>query len=89
MKKYHEISIIILIIILIALIIPGFNLTGKIIDKNHYSYTTAICNKTNYCEDYVVECNENSDPKLTATGLSIQQDKNWKDTRENVEDYCD
>ena len=82
-----KIVLILVLISLLILIIPGLNLTGKIINNSHYKYTKAICDESNYCEDYVIECEGKKEPKLTATGFSIQQDINWEDKRERKE-YC-
>lgn len=89
MKKYTEILLIFFLILLIILIASNLNITGKIINKNHYTYTKAICNQSNYCEDYVIECDGKKTPKLTATGLSIQHDIRWIDERIKEENYCD
>lgn len=84
MKKYAIIVIItILALALILLISP--TLTGRIIQEDKYLYTKAICDENNYCEDYVVECDGNNLINFRATGLSIQQDSDWVDTREEKE----
>jgi hypothetical protein len=54
-----------------------------------HSYTKAICNGTNFCEDYYFICKESRLIEMTPTGASIQQDKNWKDPREKNENLCE
>ncbi len=88
MENYTKIMIVGLIILAIALVIYP-NITGQTV-KNKYEYTTAICDKTNFCQDYLVSCEEN---KLTninpITGASVQNSKNWKDPRGIQSDnYC-
>ena len=75
---------------LILISIPQLILTGKTIKEipNQYSYTKAICDESNYCEDYLVECKGNNLIKFNPTGFAIQQDQNWEDERE-YRDFCD
>jgi len=80
--------LLILIIILIGtgifLSLNDFLFTGKIIEnQNLHSSTIAICNETNYCEDYEVECKGNEIVKMRATGFGIYRSEGWKDPREN------
>ena len=85
---------IILIIILIAIVVfislNNFLFTGRIIqDQDFHSLTIAICNKTNYCEDYKVECKGEKIIKTTATGYSIQHNEDWEDPRgEQKDNLC-
>lgn len=86
MKKTILIDKILLSILLILILIsiPQLILTGKTIKEipNQYSYTKAICDDSNYCEDYIVECKGNNLIKFNPTGFAIQQDQNWEDERE-------
>ncbi|NCN86901.1 hypothetical protein GW932_03630 [archaeon] len=86
MKKIEQILIALAIIGIIILIPKTF--TGKVTLEDKYSYTKAICDENNYCEDYVIECSGSSLARLTPTGFALQQEENWKDTREN-ENFCD
>ena len=57
------------------------NFTGNVI-IDRYSYTKAICNETNYCQDYEIACKENETLYIKPiTGAAVQQPKNWKDSR--------
>lgn len=63
--------------------------TGKTIqEENHYIYTTALCNESNFCQDYEIEC---KGKKLISskpiTGAVIQHDENWTDPR-NITELC-
>jgi hypothetical protein len=85
---------VILIFILVLILIITFgviinlfyklNITGLVVEKNENTYTTAICNETNFCQDYIVTCKGdeviNTSP---ITGAFVQHEKNWKDPREN------
>jgi len=57
---------------------------------NSYSYTKAICNETNYCEDYEINCNEEKVTNMKFTGAAIQNSFNWEDPRdkEAIEKLC-
>ena len=57
-----------------------------------YSYTKAICNETNYCQDYEIACkNGEVISKSPITGAAVQFSTNWKDPRDNeaIEKLCD
>ncbi len=88
MKKRTIISIIILILIALAiavfLYLNYFTPTGAAI-LNEYTYTTAICDDSNFCEDYEVECKGEEVVSLTLTGSFIQQEEEWQDKREKKE----
>lgn len=45
------------------------------------SFTKTICNPTNFCEDYIVYCNNESFLNLEATGYTFQFPENWQDSR--------
>ena len=59
-------------------------------DNFIHSYTKAVCNENNYCEDYEIICEENKMLKLTPTGFAVQFSKDWKDQRnkEDIEKIC-
>jgi hypothetical protein len=67
MKKRGIICIIILILFLLI-----FNfLNAKPIEK--HSYTKAICNKTNFCQDYEIKCENKKLISITPiTGAFVQ-----------------
>lgn len=94
MKKIIAILGIIILILAFAIAfliaIKNTRTTGEIIESYKYSYTKAICNKTNYCEDYEIHCDKNNLVELKATGAAVQMPKNWKDPRENnsAENLC-
>ena len=69
---------------LILILFLFFNSTRPITGEaivNRHTFTKAICNETNYCEDYEIACENNEIKKITATGFAVQQPKNWKDPR--------
>jgi len=93
MKKTTILIIFVIILIGIGVFISLNNLlfTGKIIeDQDFHSSTIAICNETNYCEDYEIECEGNKTIKTIATGFAIQHNENWEDPRgEQKENLCE
>jgi len=80
------ISILILLGILIIFLLNPTLITGKAIKtetKNTYSYTKAICNETNYCQDYEIICEgEKVISTQPITGAAVQHPENWKDPRD-------
>ena len=81
--------VIVLIGILIFLIFNLFQITGEVV-INSYTYTKAVCNNSNYCEDYEIACKGNDLVSFTPTGAAIQLDNDWKDPRDKelIERLC-
>jgi len=53
---------------------------------NYYSHTKAICNETNYCQDYHISCDEKRAIIIAPiTGAVVQFPENWKDPRNETE----
>ena len=84
MKKIIIILIILASVLAAYLILPNINPTGRVVDSDFYAYSTAICDENKHCEDYFVECNGSILQKLTATGFSVQQNLDWKDSRNDT-----
>jgi|TARA_Y100000310_G_scaffold142028_1_gene141455 hypothetical protein len=70
----------ILIGILIFSVFSLSQITGEAI-KNHYTYTKAICDNENYCEDYIITCEDNEISSVVTTGAVVQFSKDWEDPR--------
>lgn len=85
MKKSFLILILITIIaMLLLIIILDKNTTGFAVRS--YSFTKAVCNKSNYCQDYEIVCENSKIAEIkTITGASIQHSENWQDPREENE----
>ena len=69
---------------LIGVTILFFNqsLTGAAIADNKYSFTKAICNETNYCQDYEIICEGSETIEVSLIENSGRQyPASWKDTR--------
>ena len=80
--------LIILIGILSFTFLDG-DITGQTIQDN-YTYTTAVCDENNFCEDYEVTCKGKEVLDISPTGFTIQNPENWEDPRdpENIENLC-
>lgn len=83
----EKILMIILSLILIGILFILYtnflqkNITGATI-INQYSHTKAVCNETNYCQDYEIICkNGEVVSKNPITGAAIQNSADWKDPR--------
>lgn len=88
-----KIMVLIIFLVLIGIlffsIINLSKITGEIV-KDHYTYTKAICNQTNYCEDYKITCQNNNVVNIKPTGAIIQFPNDWKDLRnkETIKKIC-
>jgi hypothetical protein len=90
-------AVIILLIFVIELnfiLIYRISITGRITENNNlYSYTKAICNEENFCEDYVISCNGKRAVLIAPTGYNICNPEYWKDPRpedqRNLENLCE
>ncbi len=93
MKK-TSIAIIILLIVLAIIIFFYINntITGKTIEEDeydslkNYSYTKAICDKTKFCQDYEIKCQDKEVISVVAlTGAVAQFSPDWEDPRSEDE----
>ena len=91
MKKFT--LIIIVLIILVGIIfffysIQETKITGKVIPESD-SYTKAICDETNYCQDYVITCDGKTILTIKSlTGATVQHPDDWTDPRNNSDTLC-
>lgn len=69
------------IILVMYLNLASKKFTGEVVSVS--SYTKAICNETNYCQDYIITCNGNYVENIRlVTGAAVQHPPEWKDPRE-------
>ena len=94
MKKiiFALVAILLVLVGTLLFVLSENYLTGKITEEENsdfpYSYTKAICNETNFCQDYIIECQGKKTKKITATGYSVQHSDKWKDQRNNPNSFC-
>ena len=84
----------IIILIILLILVGTFILTAKPIDKtvkDSYTYTKAICNENNFCQDHIITCENKKIVSVEPiTGASIQQSETWQDPRKNKSEIlCD
>jgi hypothetical protein len=80
----------ILALILISFFVVGPRITGAAIDQTKYSFTKAICDSDNLCQDFIIICKGQELVDITPTTFTIQQPEDWKDPRplEEIEKLC-
>jgi len=80
-----------IILLLAALLIVSTLLliSGSAMIKNSFSdteinhtWTKAICNSDNYCQDYKISCSNNNFISMAPTGAIVHFSENWKDPRD-------
>jgi len=50
--------------------------------QNQHSWTKAVCDKNNLCQDYLIECKGQEPIKISPiTGTSVKFDNAWQDPR--------
>ena len=79
-------KIAVLIAVLISLIAGILLIKANLIRdaKDYYTYTKAICNENNFCQDHIITCENKKIISVNPiTGASIQHSNTWKDPREN------
>jgi len=87
-KKIILLIVMVILIILSYFVIQKYHLTGNSI-RDPYIHTKAICNESNFCQDYEIVCQSDKlIAKSEITGAFVQQDSNWQDPREN-KNLCD
>ena len=75
-------TIIVLAAILSFFVVSLSQITGETIGTNHYSYTKAICDESNYCEDYEITCKNEEVISLVPTGSAVKFSEDWQDPRD-------
>lgn len=86
MKKTAILLIVLLLIFITSLTFLYFGflkqrITGVAI-LNHYTLTKAICNETNYCQDYEIVCRGEEIVSMNSlTGMAVQHSSDWEDPR--------
>jgi hypothetical protein len=81
------VALLITILTIISLVYIQNNLTGRVIDE--FTHTKAICNTSNFCQDYEITCKGSEIVKQQPiTGAVIQHNENWQDPRTNPQDLC-
>ncbi len=79
-------TLLLILIILLILVLTIILIKPEESNLNYYTQTKAICNETNYCQDYYISCNTKGVIKATPiTGAVIQHDFSWKDPRNDTE----
>ena len=85
MRELTAIVLAMVFVFIVAVTFFAFDqsfITGNSI-ADRYSYTKAICNSTNYCQDYVVTCHGTDVLSVIPTGDVVQFPETWNDLRDN------
>jgi hypothetical protein len=85
---FFIITVIITISASITLSLENPSLTGNIV-LDEYTHTKAICNETNFCQDYIITCKKNITKEvIPISGATVQHTKDWIDPRNNPKTLC-
>jgi hypothetical protein len=80
-----EVILTILMVIILALTALTLAYSNQAPNKeplDYHSWTKAICDKDNFCQDYEIQCKGQELVSMAPiTGAFIQQDANWQDPR--------
>lgn len=82
-------TILVLMVILIYFVFSLSQITSQT-STNYYSYTKAICDDSNYCEDYEITCQNEEVIKINPTGAAVKFSDDWQDPRDKeiIEKIC-
>ena len=76
------IVLILLTTFLLALTTSNFSNLSSSNYQNIFSYTKAICDSTNFCQDYEISCENKKMIKMSPiTGAAVQFSSGWQDPR--------
>ena len=88
----RNLGVMILSMLAIALLILLFSIFIFYETEKNFvrSYTKAICDGSNFCEDYEISCDGNKLVRLNPTGFAVQFPKDWIDERkkETIQKLC-
>ncbi len=85
--KIKAILIIIALIVILSILVYFIRnaLTGSVVSQISTN-TKAICNESNFCQDYIITCENKTVLKTTPiTGAVTQKSEDWEDPRQNKE----
>jgi hypothetical protein len=74
----------------LILLVSAVNENSIIVGTN-YTWTKAVCNSSNLCQDYVIECKNKSIVSMVPiTGAVVKFSDNWHDSRdkETISKMC-
>ena len=83
-------SVLLIFLGILVVIFTRQGITGEVI-KDIESFTSAICNETNFCQDYEVTCQDGKFLNMIPiSGAVTQYSPKWKDPRNNtnIENLC-
>ncbi|MCX6748918.1 MAG: hypothetical protein NT076_04910 [Candidatus Pacearchaeota archaeon] len=85
MRKAILISSTVLLLVFIAVILQFQSPSSS---EDIITLTKALCNSTNYCQDYEIQCvNNQLVNQIPITGAVVQHSPDWKDRR-NLTNLC-
>lgn len=95
MKKINLAIIFTILFVLVIAVLFLINnkslLTGSAVSiPDYYTYTTALCNSTNFCQDNIIECKGNKTLSITPiSGAIVQHETNWENPNKKISNLCD
>jgi len=88
MKKPDKKMIIFAVIFIVILMSSALILSSDLSISGYpaiFSHTKAICNETNFCQDYEIHCEDEKITKMSQiTGATVQFSGNWIDPRDET-----
>tara|TARA_Y100000310_G_C20638294_1_gene792442 strand:- start:664 stop:948 length:285 start_codon:yes stop_codon:yes gene_type:complete len=91
-KKYLGIFFVLILFgSILFLMFGNVSLTGETV-ISEYTFTKAVCDENNYCQDYEIHCRgEQVLAQIPIQGSERQYQNNWEDprTKEQIEKLCD
>lgn len=93
-KRVVVVLLLALFLILAGLFFIGFSNEAPVIGyavKESSSFTKAICNESNYCQDYEIVCENKSVKSMNPITGGVQFPLDWQDPRgeEIADGLCD
>jgi hypothetical protein len=89
--KIFVMSLVLIVLTLsLILVVSAINETSSEIGTN-YTWTKAVCNSSNLCQDYLIECKNKSVVSMSPiTGAVVKFSDNWHDPRpqETINKIC-
>jgi len=92
LKSIKEMRKIIKLLVIISFVLVGVlsfsiytQITGEAV-KDYYTYTKAICDENNFCQDYEIVCEGEKFIEMNPIiGASVQNPDEWQDPRDESE----
>jgi hypothetical protein len=81
LKNIGMILVLIVLITSLIIVVSAINETSQA--EDNYTWTKALCDSSNFCQDYIISCKNKSIVSMSPiTGAAVKFSSDWHDPRD-------